>query len=562
MRAEPRESSEPTRRSPRWCLPSVFLAAILGLWLLADTATRISATYDEVTYLQVASRWWRTGEQEGITRMGSPLTFWKLQQVPVLWALDRLGRSDLIDAPIARRRELLPLVRIGGLWLWLVGLGVVAWWSRTLHGPRAMALAAWMYALSPNVLAHASLSTMESPLLALSALAFALFWWFRTTGAAWAFWGSAILNGLAFSCKFTAVLLPPLLGLAWWVDLVWSGEARALSAAWRVGRGMAAFVMVTLLADFVVTAGALLPLSHSQGGGHPSLDGRFGPRVGALVTRLVETPIPQDWVGFATQMRHQRSGGSSYLLGERREHGWWYYYLVAMAVKVPPAFWLTVVGAVWWTARSGGARFRVMIPVVVLAFLAVTALGSSRNYGLRYLLPLAPLAIVGVSGLAERGRKALAVGVVGLAGQAWATATIHPHELTYFHVFAGGPIGGRRVLADSNLDWGQGLIDLARLQAERPEFRDLTLYYFGETDPRHYGVEGTHHVIDAGSAHPGLPPEPTAASRYVGVSASLQWGPWGPEGYFRDLNTIEPVAMTADTTIAIYRARDLGAASP
>ena len=27
--------------------------------------------------------------------------------------------------------------------------------------------------------------------------------------------------------------------------------------------------------------------------------------------------------------------------------GWWYYYLVALAVKVPLAFWLLVVGPGW-----------------------------------------------------------------------------------------------------------------------------------------------------------------------------------------------------------------------
>src|SRR5205823_2306707 len=75
----------------RWCLPAVVLAAVVGLGLLADTARSISATYDEVAYLRVASVWWRTGRQAEITRMGSPLTFWKVQQAPVLWLLDRVG---------------------------------------------------------------------------------------------------------------------------------------------------------------------------------------------------------------------------------------------------------------------------------------------------------------------------------------------------------------------------------------------------------------------------------------------------------------------------------------
>ena len=95
--------------------------------------------------------------------MGSPLTFWKLQQAPVLWLLDRAGRGALIDDPIGRQAELLPLVRVGALWVWLVALGLTAWWSRRLYGPRAMTLAAWFFALGPNLLAHGSLVTMELP---------------------------------------------------------------------------------------------------------------------------------------------------------------------------------------------------------------------------------------------------------------------------------------------------------------------------------------------------------------------------------------------------------------
>ena len=48
-----------------------------------------------------------------------------------------------------------------------------------------------------------------------------------------------------------------------------------------------------------------------------------------------------------------------------------------------------------------------------------------------------------------------------------------------------------------------------------------------------------------------------ATTRYLAVSASLQWGPWGPPGYFRELDGLAPVRMTDDATIAIYRMEDL-----
>ncbi|MBX6314356.1 MAG: glycosyltransferase family 39 protein [Isosphaeraceae bacterium] len=556
--------------APRWCFWVVGLSALVGLGLMLDALRRWSATYDEVAYLRVAARWWRTGDQEAITRMGSPLTFWKIQQVPVLWALDRIGLGDWIDDPEAHQAALLPLVRTWSLGIWLLAWILTATWGNRLYGPRAMAMAAALFALSPNLLAHGALVTMELPLVACTAGMFLLFWRFLRTGNRRCFWGTAILGGLAWSCKFTTVLIPPILGLAWWI----AGQRRAaslpspkgegaglpppsgLANTLRVGRGMLAFLLVMVLSNWVLTGFALMPLSQ-RAGAHPSLDGRFGPLLGRLVARAVETPLPQDWVGFATQVHHQRSGGPSYLWGEQRMTGWWYYYFVALAVKVPLSFWLLVVGRIGLGRRVRSNGGDEIIPLALGVFLLAAALGSSRNYGIRYLLPLAPLAIVWVSALAEADRWARRLALIGLLGQGGAVAAIHPHELSYFNRLAGGPAGGRHILADSNLDWGQGAKWLARLQAHRPEFRDLTFYYFGDTDPGHYGVVGRRYVIRAGADHPDLPPQLTAATSYLAVSASLAWGPWGPPGYFRRLDALRPIAWTEDGTIAIYRAADL-----
>jgi hypothetical protein len=143
--------------------------------------------------------------------------------------------------------------------------------------------------------------------------------------------------------------------------------------------------------------------------------------------------------------------------------------------------------------------------------------------------------------------------LVGLAGQALAVASVYPHELSYFNRLVGGPAGGKFILADSNLDWGQGLNQLARIQHADRRFNDLTLYYFGDTDPAHYQVLGRSYVIDAGDSHPELPLALRADTEFLAVSTSLQYGPWGPPGYFQALVGLKPVAVIPDQTIAIYR---------
>lgn len=560
MRAEPAPESLEERQRTSWIWYVVTaLAAVVGVALLVDSLRQSSATYDEPTYLRVAAEWWRgrSGPDQGeqaITRMGSPLTFWKLQQAPMLWALDRAGLGSVIDNPNANQPVLLTLARLCSLWIWLVGLVLTAAWSRCLYGPRAMAFAAWLYALSPNLLAHGALVTMELPLLACTTAMFFAFWAFLRSGKRHWFILSAMIGGLAFSCKFTTVLIPPILALAWWLATWRAGERRPIRLMLRVVGGMIVYGAILLAANVVVTGCAVMPLAHNPGA-HPSVDGRVGPALGRLVTIALETSIPQDWVGFATQTLHQRTGGPSYLFGQTRMTGWWYYYFVALAVKVPIAFWVLVAARAFCLPLSDRSLKDWLLPLANGVFLIATAIGSSRNYGVRYLLPLAPLAIVWVSALAQANRRAVAVVCAGLVGQAVAVASIHPYELSYFNILAGGAMGGRHILSDSNLDWGQGLVPLARLQQQEPKYRDLTLYYFGDTDPKLYGVAGRCYVVDAQVEHPGLPLELEAETEFIAVSASLQWGPWGPRDYFKPLDRLAPVRMTADQTIAIYRWR-------
>ena len=534
----------------------VALAAAAGLGLMLDSLSRSSPTYDEALYIRSACRWWRTGDQSRLSWGGVPLTFWKLQQVPVLWGLDRLGYGTWIDDPASHEAELLVLARASALWMWLAAFGLAAYWSRRLYGPRAMVLAAWWFAMSPNLLAHGSLATTEIPIVASMTAMVLLFSIFLERRDPRAFIASAIVGGLAFSCKFTAAVVPPILALLWMIGRWNERDGRPGRLALRVAAGMAAFAAIMAVTDVAITGGAMLPISE-QSGNHPSFAGRLGPRAGYWIGQAIETPIPQDWAGFARQTIMQGSGGPSYLFGHVRETGWRYYYLVALAVKVPLVFWL-IFGVRTAMARRIPATGRDWIlPIAAVAFLAIASLGSTRNLGVRYMLPVAPLAIVWISGLAGSKKWVSRLAWGGLAAQLIAVASIHPYELSYFNVLAGGPVGGRRILSDSNLDWAQGLKPLARLQRERPELRDLTLYYFGDTEPERYGVEGRCYTVRSAHANERVPRSLTARTEYLGVSASLQWGPWAASGFFRPLEGVEPLCYTPDSTIAIYRTADI-----
>jgi len=65
---------------------------------------------------------------------------------------------------------------------------------------------------------------------------------------------------------------------------------------------------------------------------------------------------------------------------------------------------------------------------------------------------------------------------------------VYPHFLAYFNELAGGPEGGWRYLADSNIDWGQDAVLLQRYLDAQGVDR-IKLAWFGESRPEYYGVD-------------------------------------------------------------------------
>ena len=64
-----------------------------------------------------------------------------------------------------------------------------------------------------------------------------------------------------------------------------------------------------------------------------------------------------------------------------------------------------------------------------------------------------------------------------------------PDYLSYFNIFV-NPASSWRLLTDSNLDWGQGLLALRHYEQQHPN-EALHLAYFGSVDPTLYGVRAT-----------------------------------------------------------------------
>jgi hypothetical protein len=108
-----------------------------------------------------------------------------------------------------------------------------------------------------------------------------------------------------------------------------------------------------------------------------------------------------------------------------------------------------------------------------------------------------------------------------LAATAWIvvqTASYYPHFLAYISEYGPDRDENYTVLADSSLDWGQGLIELSEFMRENGITR-VYLSYFGSASPRAYGID----YVPMSSFFPlDNPPAATgaAAPEWVAISAT------------------------------------------
>jgi dolichyl-phosphate-mannose-protein mannosyltransferase len=363
------------------------------------------------------------------------------------------------------------------------------------YGPAAALFALALVALDPNFVAHAGVvhTDVAAALGFLAAVLAAEAARRRPTALRFAV--ASLALGLALATKFSAILLLPILLLQSLIAARREARpARAAGLAILRFAGISAGALLVVLAIYAPLTARMDP-EQQRVVIHEMVAGRGAPRLSAGIESLVHfsRPLAHYLGGLASVIRQSAVGGGvNYLFGRTSIHGFPTYFFVAFVVKSTIAFLAVTVVVLLAFARrprvfaEEGRLF--LLPVAVLF---LSSIGSAYNIGIRHMLPVYPfLALCGAAVFARAAAGAPERRRVGLAAAALAVLPllsagellrIHPHELSYFNPLAGGPEGGRRILSDSNVDWGLDLKrlarELARRRAERP-----TIVYFGGDD--------------------------------------------------------------------------------
>lgn len=361
-------------------------------------------------------------------------------------------------------------------------------WSRELYGSAPALFSLLLFIFEPNIIAHAQLVTTD--LYATGMIVFSIFtlWRFsqRRNWKSLALFATAI--ALAQLAKYTAVFLFPLCaGLILIRDMpnIYRYIVdRDGFGVWRYLRRMGLYAFTTILiVILVINLGFLFNRTLTPLGEYNFRSDLFQ----LVQTRMqyfsqLPVPLPYPFLeGLDLVRYYERTGhnlGKFYLLGQlSKTEGFTSYFLVVSLVKVPISIQLAFLAAlVLYLARWNTRRFlenELFLLGPVVFFAIYFTFFYRAQIGVRFFLVIFPFVHIFcaslLTGWSESSRSQWIIAAVLSVYLIASSLSYYPHFIPYFNELVPDRRQAYKILADSNLDWGQAGWYLRQYWAEHPE---------------------------------------------------------------------------------------------
>jgi hypothetical protein len=514
------------------------------------TYTIFTATFDEPLHIADGMEWLDRG-----TYTNEP------QHPPLGRIAVALGpylsgaRSQALDDVAADGNQILfkndayfhnlRLARLGNLPFLILCCIVVFLWAARWFSRGTAVCSVLLLTLIPPVLGHAGLATLDMAAAATVMLALYLFLrWIESPN-----WSQTVLLGVglaaAFLSKFSSFAFLPVCFAATVAVLLIKPGRRPL-ANWTTR--FAQVTVILLVTFFVVWAGYRFSREKVEitRNGQPLTSQQISNPLFRAVFSIAERPLPLVELasGLQTVQKHNEYGHASFLLGEYRLKGWWYFFPVVLSVKTPigilalsaaglGALFLRPRRASWQQAATG------IFPILIM----LICMGSSINLGVRHILVVYPLiSLLAGDFLYECYKQSRRVAfALALGLTFWVAAdsiAAHPDYLAYFNQLGSG--NPERILAESDLDWGQ---DLHRLAARLKvlSVQEVAISYFGTAPLDRVGLPAVRGLS---------PTSPT--SGYIAISVHHLTVSNAENGAFEWLKAYRPIERIGSSIYLFY----------
>jgi len=468
--------------------------------------------------------------------------------------------------------------------LLLIFLGwFLFFWTKQLAGNKIALMVLTLFSFSPAFLAHGRLVTTD--VAATLGLVLATYFWlkFLKEPSKKNIFLTGIVLGVALLLKFSLILLVPFFGI---ITIIYAWLKTDHNH--RARNYILKYIGLSLLVGIIAIIFIIWPVYQFHTLNYPSdkqlsdtkfiLESNGFPVLKNLCVWAADKPIVHSLTHYilGLLMATQRTvgGNTVYFMGMVSATGWWYYFPVVYFLKVPLAFHILALIALFslaWFIKKPlwiGTKQRIKQWIVshftefsMLVFLAIywiTSMTGNLNIGIRHILPTFPFMYILVSlgiknwigSIKKLPLRKMAISFISILLGFYILSSIatYPYYLSYFNEIAGGTKDGYKYVTDSNYDWGQ---DLKRLKkwTDENNIEKIKTDYFGGGDVIYY----------LGDKWENLDPLLGPQKGWLAISATfLQGGKGNPTpgfdqsfGYYRWLDDYEPVTRIG-TSIFVY----------
>jgi hypothetical protein len=480
---------------------------------LAQSARQQSQTFDEACHIFAGYRYWKTFDF-GINPEHPPLV--KLvAAIPLL----RLPLRDpsvpdeyfrTVEYDIGRdflyandAKSLLWRARLAAASFTICLALTVFLVAYSMWGAGPAFLALILLVFEPNILAHGALVTTDVGVTFGLFLAVGSFYFYLKKPSALRLVGAGLATGLCLGSKHSGVLIFPMLFFLALAELLpfrdLATKQHAPDLAKRAFRQVAVLAAISAIALVVLWSlyGFRYAARPSGVSVNPPLSQfapQMGPHASAIVLKIAHWRLLPEAYLYGVVSIYSPGVLPTVIFGKYYPKAQWFYFPAIFIIKSTVAFLLFCCLTPWSaTLRDKQFRREVLFLLIPPGIYLAAAMVSGINYGVRHLLPVYPFLIVLVASCAwylGRRRRVLAAFLAVLVlFHVASSVRAFPNYISYANELWGGPENAHRILADSNVDWGQGLIALKEYIDER-QIKNCWLGYFASVvvDVSYYGI--------------------------------------------------------------------------
>ncbi len=466
------------------------MALLMGMSMLIK-----SDTTDEYSHLSYGFKILNADP----TRVGmfddSKMPFSVLNAISVI-AADKLTASDSSgDRSIAyqkMRKHALLLWGRGVTILCALVLGIFVFqWSKALYGPVPALFSLMLYAFSPNMIAHSRLITSDLYATLMTTVSLYYFWRFTKTGE-WKVGAlSAFVLGLGQLAKYTCVFLYPLFFMIVIVRFS-KAMARAVTAAnkaviYRYIKSLSVYSALFIITGIlIINVGFLFQKTFTPLKEYAFESDLFNGIQSISILQEIPVPVPYPYLrGLDMVSAHEKKGssfGNIYLLGELRRtdnpayEGFNLYFVYAFLFKEPLAAQLFILLAILVLIRCRQnyecLQNELFLIAPVVFFVIYFSFFFKAQIGIRFILIIFPLLYIFCGKLLVNYRtftiKTKSVLTFLSFYLIVSVVSYFPHYLSYFNELLVDRKQAYKILADSNIDWGQNKFYLIEYTTKNP----------------------------------------------------------------------------------------------